>query len=318
LESNRASTVIRIVVWTLAGLVVLVTLALAVTAATLPGCRFCHNAPAFVSQTAKGAHSRVDCVRCHVQPDPASRFAYAYHLVFGMTLGVAPTNSGPIAGIPNSTCLSCHGAVMKRVVSANELTIKHALCSKGRLCTDCHSQVAHGAAVKWPTSYTMNQCLDCHNTAKVRADCKMCHSAEFGQTRFRGSGTYQVTHGPDWKQTHGMGPLQTCVSCHPNDYCVKCHEIPLPHDANIIRTHPTAALEHRKACAVCHRQTFCDRCHGLPMPHPTAFTPQHPSIVKEKGTAFCLRCHVIEDCNLCHAKHVHPGGASIPPGMKLQ
>jgi hypothetical protein len=317
LQPNRVSGVIRIVIWVLAGVVFVTALALGITAATLPGCTTCHNSPAFVSQTAKSGHAKVACVRCHVQPDPASRLAYAYHLIFGMTLRLAPVASGPLAAIPDKTCLSCHPAILKGVVSANGISILHSKCDKGRNCTDCHSTTAHGAAVLWPTQYQMNQCLDCHATSKVRTDCSMCHASRSPEERIRTS-TYAVTHGPNWKQTHGMGDLQTCVSCHPPDFCSRCHGVPLPHDTDFVRSHPVAALEHRKDCAVCHKQAFCDACHGLPMPHPAGFTPLHPALVKKQGTAVCLRCHVIDDCNLCHSRHVHPGGAVIPPGFPLQ
>ena len=242
---------------------------------------------------------------------------YAYHLIFGMAMPVGPPATGPVAGIPNETCVSCHAAVMKGIVTVNGISFKHAKCSKGRLCTDCHSRTAHGLAVTWPKTPQMNQCLDCHATSKVRSDCKMCHSARSARQRVR-TGSWVITHGPDWKHTHGMGVLQTCVSCHPSDYCVRCHGISLPHDSNIIRTHPAMAELHRKDCAVCHKQAFCDRCHGMEMPHPATFTPLHSSIVKKQGTAACMRCHVQTDCDLCHAKHVHPGGAVLPPGSGLR
>ena len=317
LQPNRAYNVIRSVIWALGGLVLLVALVLGVTAVTLPGCKACHNAPVFVQQTAAGAHSKIECVRCHVQPGVPSRVDYAFHLIFGMGLRVSPTSSGPIAGIPNATCLSCHAAVMKRVVIANGISIKHELCIRGRLCTDCHSQTAHGGAVKWAKTPQMNQCLDCHAASKVRSDCTMCHSARSPQDRIR-TGSWAVTHGPNWKQTHGMGVLKTCASCHPDNYCVRCHGIPLPHGPDFMRTHPVQAMSNRKDCAVCHKQAFCDNCHGLEMPHPVTFAPLHSSIVKKQGSAKCLRCHIQEDCDLCHLKHIHPGGATLPPGIGLR
>lgn len=317
MQPSRASTVIRIMVWSLAGLIVLLALALGVTAATLPGCTLCHSAPAFVEQTHKSGHDEVACTRCHVQPGAASRLAYAYHVIFGMWLRVAPVYSGPLASIPDDTCLSCHESVMKQVVTAGGLSIEHSQCSKGRLCTDCHSQTAHGVAVRWAKTSQMNQCLDCHATTKVRSACATCHAARPVQQRVA-TGEWAVTHGPNWKQTHGMGDLPTCASCHPDDFCARCHGIPLPHDASFIRTHPAAAQTNRDNCTVCHAQAFCDNCHGLEMPHPVTFTPIHSSIVKQRGTAVCYRCHVQDDCTNCHVKHVHPGGAALPPGSGLK
>jgi hypothetical protein len=316
-KSNRASIIIRAVVWTLAGLVVLFALLLGVTAATLPGCTICHSQPAFVQATAKSAHANVECVRCHVEQGPAPRLAYAYHMIFGMALKVAPINSGPVSAIPNTNCLACHQDVMKAKVTAQGISILHSECSKGRMCTDCHSQTAHGATVKWPTQATMNNCLDCHSTSKVRSDCTMCHKGRTQQERLL-TGEWAVTHGANWKQTHGMGDLKTCASCHPQDFCVRCHGIPLPHNADFIRTHPLSAATNRSDCALCHKQTFCYSCHGLEMPHPKTFTPTHPALVKAEGSAKCYRCHVKDDCINCHVKHVHPGGATLPPGRGLQ
>ena len=197
--------------------------------------------------------------------------------------------------------------------TAKGVSIVHAQCSKGRMCTDCHSDTAHGTAATWAKTATMEQCLDCHNADRVRSDCTSCHGAR-SQSSLMRSGQWVVTHGPNWKQTHGMGDLNTCAACHPANYCVRCHGISLPHGPDYIRIHPTAALTNRADCAVCHRRVFCDSCHGLPMPHPADFTPQHSTIVKQQGTSKCMRCHVQDDCTNCHVKHVHPGGAIVPPG----
>jgi hypothetical protein len=317
LQPNRASKVIRILVWSLAGLVVVLSLLLAVTAAALPGCTLCHQSPDFAAQTAKSAHADIVCARCHVQPGGASRLEYAYHMVFGMGLRLAPTGTGPISGIPDETCLSCHDAVMKKTVTRDGLSIQHSKCAKGRVCTDCHSETAHGTSVQWPKTPQMNQCLDCHDTARVRSGCNTCHSGRSMEQRLL-TGEWAVTHGPNWKQTHGMGTLHTCVSCHPDEFCVRCHGIPLPHNADFIRLHPLSAQSNRKDCAVCHQQTFCDGCHQTPMPHPFAFTPNHFVDVYARGQAICMRCHIQDDCTNCHVRHVHPGGATLPPGSGLK
>jgi len=55
----------------------------------------------------------------------------------------------------------------------------------------------------------------------------------------------------------------------------------------------------------------------MAMPHPQKFASQHSKIVKKSGNEQCMRCHAASDCETCHEKHVHPGGAvgNIPsPG----
>lgn len=312
LQRNQAAKIIRTVVWGIAGLVVLIVVLIGVTASALPGCSGCHNEKSFVGQTQKSAHAKIACVRCHVASGVAPRIVYAYHVIFDMTLKIAPPTSGPSLGVQNAACVSCHTAVMQGVVDSNGLRILHSKCSKGRLCTDCHSATAHGTAVKWVKTSQMNQCLDCHDTTKVRSNCTMCHRARTAQQRLQ-SGEWAITHGRNWKVTHGMGDWKTCTSCHPSNYCVRCHGLSLPHDTDFLRTHPAQAKAQRKDCNVCHKQTFCDACHGLPMPHPRSFTPAHSSIVKKQGSSVCLRCHVQTDCDNCHVKHVHPGGAISAP-----
>ena len=312
LQSNRVWNAIRIGIWAVAGLIVLFAVIFTVTVVALPGCSVCHDSASFQTQTHASAHANVDCVRCHASAGIPHRITYAYTLLMGQVLHLAPTNGGPNTAIPDSTCLSCHEAVMQQQVTANGLSILHAECAKGRMCTDCHSDTAHGTEVKWAKTPTMDECLDCHNTERVRSNCNMCHAPKSEQALFQ-SGQWAVTHGPDWKQAHGMGDLNTCVACHPANYCVRCHGIPLPHGSGFIRDHPALAFTNRADCTVCHQQSFCDSCHGLPMPHPVGFTPEHPAIVKQQGTSKCLRCHVQQDCTKCHDAHVHPGGATTPP-----
>ena len=317
MQLNRASNLMRIVLWSLAGMVVLLVLTLTVTAATLPGCTGCHASTDFVAQTVKSPHAAVSCTSCHVESGVVPRFTYAYRIVFGMTLGLAPAGPGTVAGVPDRTCLSCHAKVMTRVVSVSGVSIAHRTCSKGRMCTDCHSDTGHGTAVKWVKTPQMFQCLECHQTAAVRADCGKCHAARTDQQRLR-TGIFLVTHGADWKRMHGMGDLTSCVACHPNTYCVQCHGMTLPHDAAWLRLHPATALRQRSTCTVCHQQAFCDGCHGIPMPHAKTFTPTHPALVNKQGSTVCLRCHVTKDCDTCHIKHMHPGEKELKPSSGAQ
>ena len=234
MQNKPAWNAIRIGVWAIAGLVVVLGLVFAVTVVALPGCTSCHDSASFVSQTQASSHGKIDCVRCHADAGVPHRITYAYNELFGQVLHIAPAEGGPITAIPDSTCRSCHADVMRKKVTANGLSILHSECSKGRVCTDCHSDTAHGTAVKWIKTVNMNQCLDCHNTDRVRSDCNLCHVEKSEEERIQ-SGEWAVTHGSSWKTTHGMGDLKTCAACHPDDYCVRCHGIPMPHGR---RFHP--------------------------------------------------------------------------------
>jgi hypothetical protein len=317
LQSNRSGNLARILLWSVAGLIVLLGVAFAFTTVRLPGCASCHDSTAFVKQSAARSHARVSCEQCHVAKGAASRISFAYDELFGMVLQLTPLTGGPSTAVPDANCLKCHAAVMTKEVTANGLSILHKQCAKGRMCVDCHADTAHGRAVKWITTVNMNTCLDCHNTDRVRAACDTCHVERSQQLRIR-SGEWMVTHNANWEQTHGMGDLNTCAACHATTYCQRCHGIPLPHGADFIRIHPAVWRTNRKDCELCHKQRFCDSCHGLRMPHPAAFTPSHSKVVAKQGTTTCLKCHIQDDCTNCHVKHVHPGGAIAPPPTGVQ
>jgi hypothetical protein len=283
-----------------------------VTAVTLPGCTSCHWAGEFKSNSIEQAHASIACPRCHVKDDVGSRVSYAAYEIFFMELHIMPSAGRSGAQVADSTCLSCHQAVNKGITQVNGLRIQHAKCAKNSRCTDCHSATAHGASVKWQRTSHMEACLDCHVPNKVRQTCDTCHGDQ-PPTDALAAGPWYVTHGPDWRTTHGMGDWNTCAACHAPDFCVQCHHLALPHDSDFIRTHGVTALTQRSDCIVCHQAKFCSDCHGLEMPHPVSFAPTHPDTVKAQGQSVCLKCHVLDDCETCHIKHVHPGGVIVAP-----
>ena len=233
-----------------------------------------------------------------------------------MVLGLGSSGGRTAAAVDDQTCLSCHPDIMREVTSSRGLRFAHVTCTEGRACSDCHSETAHGSSVAWPRFAQMDACLECHSAIKAYDDCDTCHVERSSGDRL-GSGAWAATHGATWQTTHGMGDDRTCAGCHPQDYCVRCHGVPLPHSADYVRLHPLQANVLGPACASCHERSFCDGCHGMEMPHPATFTALHPQNVREGGEAACLRCHVKKDCTTCHARHVHPGGAQLPPGGAL-
>jgi hypothetical protein len=194
------------------------------------------------------------------------------------------------------------------VVTNGGLKIKHADCAKGRSCVECHSAVAHGDQTKWPRGYDMDTCLSCHGETGAPISCDACHVEREVKDRLT-TGPWSVTHGPQWRTTHGMGNPSTCSACHAAGYCERCHGAGVPHGADFVTRHSKVALSDQAKCSTCHNQTFCGDCHGLPMPHPAGFANQHAEQVKRDGQTVCKTCHTEKDCTTCHVKHVHPGGA---------
>ncbi len=285
------------------------------TAATLPGCTACHTEQTFVEQSAASPHADVDCVTCHVAPNIGSRFSFATQLIFGMTLRVVPTAGRAISGPASAQCLSCHAPVFEGEVFARGLRIQHETCAEEVTCGTCHSGTAHGEAVRWLRVARMDDCLQCHNTRVVSANCGMCHDERTPSQRL-GIGSFNVTHGRQWSTTHGMGEKRTCAACHSSDFCVDCHDLSVPHTDRFIERHADIALLGSSACLTCHRTEFCSDCHRTPMPHSDEFSQAHAETVRRDGEDLCRNCHLETDCSNCHTKHVHPGdamGITQPP-----
>jgi hypothetical protein len=152
----------------------------------------------------------------------------------------------------------------------------------------------------------MNRCLVCH-VKNEQIKCDLCHEGRPAASRIK-SGSFSITHGPQWRTTHGLGDAATCMVCHTSADCFTCHGPGVPHEAKFIESHSAAATDKAAKCNGCHAQTFCDGCHGLQMPHGPQFTRDHAKTAA-KNPALCKRCHAGKDCTGCHDKHVHPGGS---------
>jgi hypothetical protein len=152
----------------------------------------------------------------------------------------------------------------------------------------------------------MDRCLACH-ISRSKTDCDLCHKGRDRASRID-SPTFAVTHGPNWRSTHGMGDGATCTVCHKPGDCVECHGPGVPHGPDFVQVHTGYAAEKGARCSACHAASFCEGCHGTPMPHAKTFTAGHAKAAAAKPD-LCRRCHADSDCRTCHIKHVHPGGA---------
>jgi hypothetical protein len=309
LRSRRLRWVARAVLWAVAGSIVVGGISVGATAALLPSCASCHLSGDAKTGSLSASHSKVDCESCHVGGDLGSRVSFAAYEVLGMALHAVPPSGRAGAAVADSRCLTCHAGVARGVSDSGGLRVKHSVCAEGSECSDCHAQVAHGPGVKWPRGSRMSMCLECHGARRASTSCATCHTSR-PLAAGNPPGSWSVTHGPNWKTTHGMGDLATCVGCHAPDSCVRCHHLSLPHDRGFMRTHGTTARAQLADCTVCHQETFCRGCHRLEMPHPRGFVPAHGRTVRSQGDSRCLRCHAQSDCETCHVKHMHPGGAA--------
>lgn len=296
----------------IAGVAVLIILANSIIAlsASPSFCRLCH--PKELMGLEKSAHIGITCGACHAKPGLLGLSTERLSIL-GMT-GRHLTGSYPkpvTAQTSSATCRLCHGDVEGKTSERNGIRVSHKeLVREGYSCTECHNTTAHGEATPQPKRITMEKCTHCHDgskqTGKAEATCELCHTTSRERDRKQAS-VWNITHGKNWRKTHGMGNTQTCQLCHAVNYCRQCHEVDMPHPDAWINMHGKEALTVAKSCSQCHARSLCDSCHGLPMPHPESFINKHSTLVKEKGDKACLNCHTENGCELCHSRHKHPG-----------
>lgn len=275
-----------------------------VSAVYMPGCSGCHLQGEFATRTAAGVHAALECKSCHGGVTIASRAEFGVHIVLGMHLPLVATDPS-LSNVPDATCDSCHEDGTAGVVENAGLRVRHSECARAHTCTTCHSPTAHGSALAWPRTASMELCFECHADVGAPVACDSCHSDRLPTDRIK-TGTFAVTHGPDYLTTHGMGRMTTCGPCHAPDKCVGCHGAGVPHAARFVQQHAQIAADPAADCTSCHLQTFCSNCHGLEMPHPPSFTAEHSQIVEREGEEGCATCHAPDDCTRCHEMHVHP------------
>jgi hypothetical protein len=224
----------------------------------------------------------------------------------GQIFGADP--DGPADETARGACLGCHEPVLNGTIESLGIRINHGVCAPTGTCDACHSGVAHGEQVRWLREPVMEECVACHRAASATDACDACHQGK-SETERLSTGPWQVTHGANWKQTHGMGSLKSCSVCHPQDYCVRCHGTELPHSVDFGTTHGNDAIAENASCGSCHETaSFCEPCHAAPMPHPDGFLIEHSGIAKGYEDESCLKlCHRQEDCADCHVAHTHPG-----------
>lgn len=320
-ESASAGTRTRIAAGIAVSLLVLGSIALAVAGMSASWCASCHAMRPFASSLRRTPHKDVSCVGCHGSGPAAyagvtAREATAMFPRFAASLGSAEVG-GPRSVVSDAPCRACHARVLEPgVVTARGLRISHSTCAGAKGCVSCHDTTAHGESTRAARGFTMDACVRCHDGTIASDACDLCHAEKLAADRVT-RGPWAVTHGKDWRSTHGLGDLSTCKLCHAPQECRGCHRIDLPHPESFPRTHGTEALRVRAECVKCHdEKTFCTACHGMPMPHPAGFLAGHPHVAKGFVDPRCAHCHPRETCDACHEAHTHPGSTDGTLGGK--
>ncbi|MFT4540771.1 MAG: hypothetical protein ACI835_003229 [Planctomycetota bacterium] len=282
-----------------------------------------------------GAHTRAECLRCHNDRGPVSRFA---------ARGCAGCHEDVHEGELGQDCTQCHSEVSWRpegVVADHSLTRFPLLAAHASVaCWRCHEGAKIG-----DFSGLSTECSQCHMDDLASAlepnhqllgwthDCQNCHRA----TRWDGSGfrhsSFPLTgaHRPlDCNDCHRPGDYgglsDDCSSCHAADYatamspdhaalnlpmdCEQCHSTRNWEDAFFSHSGLT------QECAACHQQEYklaedpdhialdismeCQQCHGTNTWQGAEFS--HAGI--ESG---CVECHLPDYQDADDPDHIATG-----------
>jgi hypothetical protein len=193
-----------------------------VVRADADACMQCHGFTEHVDGDAE------TCAVCHTQGAVPSSHDLLWADAHGVQAAAAPEACASCH--VRADCLACHrpgAASPPGGYHPADFLSSHptAAYGQGFACASCHN--------------TQQFCQDCHNTAGLVTggpDDGVYHD---------GTGAFTVGHGQAARQSLG-----TCVSCHRELDCVKCHIVLNPHgpDFNAERQARTA----RSACSVCH------------------------------------------------------------------
>lgn len=270
-------------------------------------CSACHAMRPYVAAMADSGHASVGCGGCHSGTGLTSLAADGVAMqrrIMATVLGRAPSASTTVSDAP---CRTCHAAELEKTIVAQGVAVRHSDFSDTP-CVECHAGTGHALEARVYSTTHMDDCLTCHRTNSADlSGCTLCHVDDSGVRSQNSTTAWRTIHGANWQNTHGAGDLDTCGSCHPRSYCVRCHGTPVPHGGTWNRDHGATVLRNSDdGCATCHEASWCDECHTVPMPHDDSFTAAHPATTQGVDDPRCMRCHVAESCQDCHLKSAHP------------
>jgi nitrate/TMAO reductase-like tetraheme cytochrome c subunit len=335
---SGAKRVRRIVIWSAAGLVVLLALVGSLVYTEQSSfCPMCHEMGPYYQAWAAGPHAtKAECVDCHVDAGVLAHLAHKPIALKEVWDHFFATNRFPTytVELPDSRCIRCHDTVPEK---PGPVVFSHAKHQTRAKCTDCHAETGHvvthasldaagilNAGVTTPTPAGMRPtstpghkpvlCQNCHDQANMK--CETCHTGPHNDR-----GDCAGCHAPDggFKFSHPTG--SDCLACHepPKPHfagaCASCHTPDVPFTETTYR-HVAGA-----SCASCHKPparhfgTNCSFCHKPSIPF--AQTTYRHAV-----GANCASCHRApanhfgSSCSSCHSPSVafskarfsHPGG----------
>lgn len=194
--------------------------------------------------------------------------------------GPEPTDPDPAF----TACVECHPDYSTQ----RKFTVymDHPLHAEiGVECATCHPANPHPR----PPRPQEAVCAECHTEVQDKESCGVCHPPGslphfylFGASR-SSIVRCDVCHPKGMFATRATEPqvhledltganVETCLSCHEDATCTRCHGEPHPPDWLTIHGEPVG-YDGAGSCARCHTTTWCaDRCHAVTQTNP--FVPR--------------------------------------------
>lgn len=282
-----------------------------------PASKFSHDNAQFKLQ---GAHTSVDCAKCHVRNLENGTVTQFVHMEFS---SCRSCHAGPHKGKFKKECSQCHSVESWHRVQSSEfdhnatqfpLRGKHGVLR----CEQCHPKNAKEKNPNGEFGFHLTRfstCKDCHADAHARqfnsrndkGECSACHT----EKGFAGS-TYSVTD-------HAASRF-ALTGAHASVSCLKCHL-----DGKVNAKSTNQFLWNEKlTCTTCHNDVHkgqfnkrmtngCETCHTTDAWEDVRFSHDSTRFpLKGKHAAVpCSQCHrtrdgvsqyvdVPKECDQCH------------------
>ena len=169
-------------------------------------------------------------------------------------------------------------------------------------CLICHNNEYHDRDGRWP-----RHAATCATPNRGYGAVPASHQEPDWSTRHGAVGVLSTCSACHVKK-------DACSKCH-NDILM-----PHPDAWLYGARHESAEAKGRRPCAQCHNvKEYCKTCHQVPMPHPANFVSSHPAAAARAGAPTCFNCHVLDNCQACHEQHAigRPAGAQPVRGCRL-
>jgi nitrate/TMAO reductase-like tetraheme cytochrome c subunit len=204
---------------------------------------------------------------------------------------------------------------------------------------------------------SMDGCFRCHSLAagsKAPGRCAACHEADFkltppsheatnwynsfGNSKGHSAAAVAVeervaaaekaqgekkakepAEGEAKEEVKPIEEVNTCMTCHKEEFCTACHGMQMPHPEPFKKEHAKQAAAAPAACAKCHARTpaeakslgYCNACHHPDSKPGQPWITQHETSVKANDADKCYTCHKEEQCSNCHVRGLDAGRANL-------